>query len=215
MSRWIERAGWLAPCKRCDARLTIHQRSHKLRCHHCGAEAQLPATCPACGSGNLHGIGEGTERIETALARLFPQARIERIDRDSTRRKGSLEEGRTLVLHGIIGLRQGDVRREQAMKVESRVPGSQANEALNHQAGRHDQHDRERYLPRNKQVIEATLALIHGGTPDLPTRLPPAARDLVPAVELEPVDVAAEQLRQRLEQGTATEEDLAQLYFAL
>lgn len=84
--------GWLAPCKRCDARLTIHQRSHKLRCHHCGAEAPLPATCPACGSGNLHGIGEGTERIESALARLFPQARIERIDRDSTRRKGSLEE---------------------------------------------------------------------------------------------------------------------------
>jgi primosomal protein N' (replication factor Y) len=84
--------GWLAPCKRCDARLTIHQRSHKLRCHHCGAEAQLPATCPACASGNLHGIGEGTERIEAALVRLFPQARIERIDRDSTRRKGSLEE---------------------------------------------------------------------------------------------------------------------------
>ena len=101
--------GWLAPCKRCDARLTLHrdvrvsreagsrerpfhQRSRQLRCHHCGAEAPLPVNCPACGSGNLHGIGEGTERIETALARLFPQARVERIDRDSTRRKGSLEE---------------------------------------------------------------------------------------------------------------------------
>ena len=84
--------GWLAPCMRCDARLTIHQRSRKLRCHHCGAEAQLPATCPACASGNLHGIGAGTERIEAALIRLFPQARIERIDRDSTRRKGALEE---------------------------------------------------------------------------------------------------------------------------
>lgn len=83
--------GWLAPCKRCDARLTIHQRSRKLRCHHCGAEADLPATCPACASSNLHGIGFGTERVETALQRLFPQARIERIDRDSTRRKGALE----------------------------------------------------------------------------------------------------------------------------
>ena len=83
--------GWLAPCKRCDARLTIHQRSRKLRCHHCGAEADLPAICPACTSDNLHGIGAGTERVETALQRLFPQARIERIDRDSTRRKGSLE----------------------------------------------------------------------------------------------------------------------------
>jgi primosomal protein N' (replication factor Y) len=84
--------GWLAPCKRCDARLTIHQRSRRLRCHHCGAETQLPKACPACGSGNLHGIGAGTERIEAALTRLFPQARIERIDRDSTRRKGALEE---------------------------------------------------------------------------------------------------------------------------
>ena len=83
--------GWVAPCKRCDARLTIHQRSQKLRCHHCGAEADLPAICPACASSNLHGIGAGTERVETALQRLFPKARIERIDRDSTRRKGSLE----------------------------------------------------------------------------------------------------------------------------
>ncbi|KPK49325.1 MAG: primosomal protein N' [Thiotrichales bacterium SG8_50] len=84
--------GWLAPCRRCDARLTIHQRSRKLRCHHCGAEVQLPVSCPACASAKLHGIGEGTERIETALMRLFPKARIERIDRDSTRRKGSLDE---------------------------------------------------------------------------------------------------------------------------
>ena len=84
--------GWLAPCQRCDARLTVHQRSRKLRCHHCGAEAPLPETCPVCGSGELHGVGEGTERIEAALVRLFPGAQIERIDRDSTRRKGALEE---------------------------------------------------------------------------------------------------------------------------
>lgn len=84
--------GWLAPCQRCDARLTVHRRRRKLCCHHCGAEASLPEVCPVCGSGDLHGVGEGTERIETALARLFPGARIERIDRDSTRRKGALEE---------------------------------------------------------------------------------------------------------------------------
>jgi len=84
--------GWLAPCQRCDARMTVHRRSRKLCCHHCGAEAPLPETCPDCGSGELHGVGEGTERIETALARLFPGARVERIDRDSTRRKGALEE---------------------------------------------------------------------------------------------------------------------------
>ena len=82
--------GWLAPCQRCDARLTIHQHSRQLRCHHCGAEGPIPVTCPACASGNLHGIGAGTERVEAALTRLFPKARLERIDRDSTRRKGAL-----------------------------------------------------------------------------------------------------------------------------
>ena len=83
--------GWLAPCRRCDARLTLHRRRQQLRCHHCGAETPLPETCPDCGSAALHGIGEGTERVEAALARLFPQARVERVDRDTTRRKGALE----------------------------------------------------------------------------------------------------------------------------
>jgi len=94
--------GWLAPCKRCDARLTVHRRSKQLRCHHCGAEQPLPETCPACGGGNLHGLGEGTERIESVLAKLLPQARIERIDRDSTRRKGSLEAKLERVQRGEV-----------------------------------------------------------------------------------------------------------------
>lgn len=83
--------GWLAPCQRCDARLTLHRRRARLVCHHCGAESSPPSQCPACGSEVLHGIGEGTERIEDVLAKRFPHARIERIDRDSTRRKGELE----------------------------------------------------------------------------------------------------------------------------
>ncbi len=84
--------GWLAPCRRCDAKMTLHKRSQQLRCHHCGGESALPETCPECGGGNLHALGEGTERVELALARLFPQARIVRVDRDSTRRKGALQE---------------------------------------------------------------------------------------------------------------------------
>jgi primosomal protein N' (replication factor Y) (superfamily II helicase) len=84
--------GWLAPCARCDARMTLHKRSGKLRCHHCGAERDLIEECPECASTELHPLGEGTERVETALAKYFPGARIERIDRDSTRRKGALEE---------------------------------------------------------------------------------------------------------------------------
>lgn len=84
--------GWLAPCRRCDARLTLHQHARKLRCHHCGAEAIPPTKCPACSGAELRPVGEGTERIETTLTRLFPEAKIIRIDRDTTRRKGSLEE---------------------------------------------------------------------------------------------------------------------------
>ena len=84
--------GWLAPCPRCDARMTLHKRQQRLRCHHCGSEAAVPQTCPACASGNLHGLGEGTERVEEALQKRFPAARIERVDRDSTRRKGALED---------------------------------------------------------------------------------------------------------------------------
>jgi primosomal protein N' (replication factor Y) len=99
--------GWLAPCQRCDARLTMHRRSGKLRCHHCGAEAPLPVTCPVCGSAELHGVGEGTERIETTLTRLFPEARIERIDRDSTRGKGVLEDKLRRVHSGEVDILVG------------------------------------------------------------------------------------------------------------
>jgi primosomal protein N' (replication factor Y) len=84
--------GWIAQCRRCDARLTLHHGQKRLRCHHCGAEQPLPQTCPQCESERVRPLGEGTERVEQALAKVFPQARIIRIDRDTTRRKGALEE---------------------------------------------------------------------------------------------------------------------------
>jgi primosomal protein N' (replication factor Y) len=84
--------GWVAPCKRCDAQLTLHQKKQKLLCHHCGAEQEVVKSCPSCQGANLHPLGEGTERVEGALEKFFPQARIERIDRDSTARRGALEE---------------------------------------------------------------------------------------------------------------------------
>ncbi len=83
--------GWVGECERCDAHLTLHQGQRRLRCHHCGAERPLPDTCPACGSVDLRAIGQGTERMETALQRHFPDVGIVRIDRDSTRRKGAME----------------------------------------------------------------------------------------------------------------------------
>jgi primosomal protein N' (replication factor Y) len=82
--------GHLGECRRCDARLTLHAGDRRLRCHHCGAEQPVPAQCPACGSPDLRAVGRGTERIEEALQARFG-AGVVRIDRDATRRKGSLE----------------------------------------------------------------------------------------------------------------------------
>lgn len=84
--------GWHALCPRCDAHMTLHQSSSQLRCHHCGTEQYKPSTCPKCKSDDLLQMGFGTERIEHALTELFPQYQVIRIDRDSTRRKGSMEK---------------------------------------------------------------------------------------------------------------------------
>jgi len=83
--------GWIAPCRDCDARLTVHLAAGRLRCHHCGADAPLPARCPQCGFA-VKPVGQGTERIEETLAALFPGVRIARLDRDVVRRRGELEE---------------------------------------------------------------------------------------------------------------------------
>ena len=83
--------GWLSQCNRCDARLTLHMRCQRLICHHCGAERPIEVACPDCGSIDLRALGHGTERLEQVLEREFPGVGIARIDRDSTRRKGSLQ----------------------------------------------------------------------------------------------------------------------------
>jgi len=83
--------GWVAGCRRCDARLVLHAGDEKLCCHHCGHEQPRPRACPACGASDLRPLGLGTERLERALAQQFPGVPALRIDRDSTRRKGSLE----------------------------------------------------------------------------------------------------------------------------
>jgi primosomal protein N' (replication factor Y) len=91
--------GWVAPCKACDARLTVHLSRALLACHHCGAEAPLPFACPQCGN-ELASVGEGTERVEAALAQLFPSSPLVRIDRDAIRRRGDMEEALAAVADG-------------------------------------------------------------------------------------------------------------------
>jgi primosomal protein N' (replication factor Y) len=84
--------GWIAKCQRCDSHMTYHQRDRRLRCHHCGAERRAEKNCPQCESENLLTVGAGTERIEEALRERYPDTEIIRIDRDTTRRRGSLED---------------------------------------------------------------------------------------------------------------------------
>lgn len=83
--------GWKAQCHRCDSYLTFHERNNRVRCHHCGYEAKSFQQCGSCHQDTLVEVGEGTQRVEDGIAHFFPDARLLRIDRDSTSRKGSLE----------------------------------------------------------------------------------------------------------------------------
>lgn len=83
---------WIAPCLRCSARLVVHLRQGRLRCHHCGYEQKIPLACPSCGNTDLHPTGHGTQRLEKTLTALLPQARILRVDRDSMQRRHALSE---------------------------------------------------------------------------------------------------------------------------
>ena len=78
-------------CRHCDSRLVLHRAERRLRCHHCGSEQGIPAGCAACGSPDLVSVGSGTQRLAESLADRFPAARVLRIDRDSTRRRGELD----------------------------------------------------------------------------------------------------------------------------
>jgi primosomal protein N' (replication factor Y) len=84
--------GWHADCARCDRAMVVHQGARELRCHHCGAVAALPTGCPECASLALTPVGAGTERLEQALQRALPGVPIVRVDRDTTRRRGAIEE---------------------------------------------------------------------------------------------------------------------------
>lgn len=82
--------GWVAPCQSCDARMTVYRQAGRLRCHHCGADRELPRQCPQCGYA-VKTVGQGTERVEESLAEMFPGVGIARLDRDVVRRNDELE----------------------------------------------------------------------------------------------------------------------------
>ncbi len=83
---------WTARCHRCSSRLVVHLNQKRLRCHHCGYDERMPQQCPSCGNTDLYPTGLGTQRIEETLKEFFPEARILRVDRDSTRTKEALDD---------------------------------------------------------------------------------------------------------------------------
>lgn len=84
--------GWVPRCPHCDVPLTLHKRSGRMTCHYCGYTTDIPAQCPACETPDLRGHGFGTERVEDDIARLFPAARIARMDLDTTRTRTAYEQ---------------------------------------------------------------------------------------------------------------------------
>ena len=109
-----KQCGWVPHCQHCDVSLTLHRNLHQLSCHYCGYTYQVPAECPACGSRELQTRGYGTEKIEDEVRALFPEARIARMDLDTTRTRQAYERiindfsaGRTNLLIGTQMISKG------------------------------------------------------------------------------------------------------------
>jgi primosomal protein N' (replication factor Y) len=105
---------WIASCRRCDAKMTCHLADRSLMCHHCGTRTPLPKHCNDCQSTQVVPLGLGTQRVEDSLQQLFPSFPVLRVDRDSTRKKGSLEKvvkdlqsGKPCILVGTQMLAKG------------------------------------------------------------------------------------------------------------
>ena len=106
--------GWTAECQHCDSRLTVHRARGRLICHHCDFQQRVPQQCPSCRSRELIAAGEGTERSEAFLQQYFPDTTVLRVDRDSTRKKGAMQEvfntadsGESCILVGTQMLAKG------------------------------------------------------------------------------------------------------------
>lgn len=106
--------GWTAECEHCDSRLTVHRARGRLICHHCEFQQRVPQQCPSCRSRELIAAGEGTERSEAFLQQHFPDTIVLRVDRDSTRKKGAMQEvfniadsGESCILVGTQMLAKG------------------------------------------------------------------------------------------------------------
>lgn len=106
--------GWVPKCKNCDVSLTYHKGLNQLTCHYCGYTYQVPRSCPACGGVELMHRGFGTERIEDDIKLIFPEAKVARMDLDTTRTRtayekiiADFEQGKTDILIGTQMVSKG------------------------------------------------------------------------------------------------------------
>ena len=106
--------GWVPTCQHCDVSLTYHRQLNQLTCHYCGYTYRVPTECPCCGSTELRSRGYGTEKIEEQVREAFPEARIARMDLDTTRTHNAYERiisdfsaGRTNLLIGTQMISKG------------------------------------------------------------------------------------------------------------
>ena len=109
-----KQCGWVPHCEHCDVSLTLHRSMNQLTCHYCGFTYRIPTECPACGCKELQGRGYGTEKIEDQIRDIFPDARISRMDLDTTRTRNAYERiisdfstGRTNLLIGTQMISKG------------------------------------------------------------------------------------------------------------
>ena len=145
--------GWHAACERCDKPMTWHRGAAQMRCHHCGAQRPVPSHCPDCGNLTLEPRGVGTERMEQALTKLFPNVPVIRIDRETTRTRGGVDE------------RLQQLQPDQAGNPRRHADAREGTRSAESHAGRIDRRRRwivQRRLPRERALVSAHRA---GGRP--------------------------------------------------
>ena len=99
--------GWKSGCPHCSAWRVFHKQDRTLRCHHCGLSERVPRACPECGNLDIAPMGRGTEKLQEQLAVLLPQARVGRIDADTTRGVGMLQQQLQAVHAGEVDVLVG------------------------------------------------------------------------------------------------------------
>ena len=109
-----KQCGWVPKCQNCDVSLTLHKNTSQLSCHYCGFTYRVPEQCPNCESRELMTRGFGTEKVEDQILELFPDARVARMDLDTTRTRSAYERiigdfsaGRTNILIGTQMVTKG------------------------------------------------------------------------------------------------------------